>query len=42
MSRTPAIAAGALVRVTGRSPEECLAEIARAGKWDVSTTLWAI
>ena len=40
MSRTPAVAAGALARVTGRSPKECLAEIAKAGKCDVSTTLW--
>ena len=40
LSRTPAIAACALARVNSRSPEECLAEIARAGKCDVSTTLW--
>jgi protein-tyrosine phosphatase len=40
MSRTPAVAACALARVTGRSAEECLAEVARAGKCDVSTTLW--
>lgn len=40
MSRTPAIAATALARVTGRSPEECLADIARTGACDVSTTLW--
>ena len=40
MSRTPAVAACAIARVTGRTPEECLAEIARAGRCDVSTTLW--
>src|SRR5882724_3262130 len=40
MSRTPAVAACALACVTGRSAEECLAEVARAGNCDVSTTLW--
>src|SRR5262249_32464615 len=40
ISRTPAVAACALARVTGRSAEECLADLARDGKCDVSVTLW--
>jgi hypothetical protein len=40
ISRSPAVAACAISRVTGGTPEECLAEIANAGKCDVSTSLW--
>jgi hypothetical protein len=40
MSRSPAVCAGALSLVTDRSPEPCLAEIARGGPTDVSPALW--
>lgn len=41
MSRTPAIAAAALAMITGRSPDECLAEVARGAPADVAPGLWA-
>jgi hypothetical protein len=40
MSRSPAVAAGALSLVAKRSPEECLADVARTGACDVSPLLW--
>src|SRR5262245_25290362 len=40
ISRTPAVAACALAHLKGLPAEECLADLARDGKCDVSTTLW--
>ncbi len=40
MSRTPAIAAGALSIAEGRPIEECLAEIVEGGARDVSPVLF--
>ena len=40
MSRAPAIAAAAIATITGRSMEECLAEVARSGARDVSPGFW--
>jgi protein-tyrosine phosphatase len=41
ISRSPAIAAMALARVSDRAAEECLTAIVGAGPSDVSTSLWA-
>jgi protein-tyrosine phosphatase len=41
MSRSPAVAAGALALHTGRPPEDCLAEVLRGGPGDVSPALGA-
>lgn len=41
MSRAPSISAAAIAKVTGRSPGECLAEIAALRQLDVSSGLWA-
>jgi hypothetical protein len=41
MSRSPAIAAGAIALVTGTPPDECLREIAQHRATDVSPGLWA-
>lgn len=40
MSRSPSIAAAALALVTGRTPEDCLHEIASTGPTDVAPALW--
>lgn len=40
MRRTPAVAAAALSRVHGQSPEECLERIARHHPTDVSPAFW--
>ena len=40
MSRTPAVAAAALARVSGLPPAETLALVARSGAADVSPGLW--
>jgi protein-tyrosine phosphatase len=40
MSRSPAVAAVALATVSGRTPEDCLAEVLRSGAADVSPALW--
>ena len=40
MSRSPAIAAGAMSIVTGRTPDECLSQLTRSGAADVSPALW--
>jgi hypothetical protein len=40
MSRSPAIAAAAVSMISGRAPEECLAEVLRSGAADVSPGLW--
>ena len=40
MSRSPAIAAGAMSIVTGRSPDECLSQVAEFAAADVSPALW--
>ena len=41
MSRGPTIAAASIALLTGRDPEECLAEITSHGPNDVSPILWA-
>lgn len=41
MSRSPAIAAYSIARVTGKSPDNCLLELVESGPHDVSPTLWA-
>jgi hypothetical protein len=40
MSRSLVIAAAAIARLTNRSPDHCLAEIALTGPHDVSPALW--
>ncbi|MBN9517076.1 hypothetical protein J0H58_00930 [bacterium] len=40
MSRTPAIAAGALARVTGCTPADALSLVTAGGPADVSHGLW--
>ncbi len=40
MSRSPAIAAAALSLVSGRTPDECLADVLQGGTGDVSPGLW--
>jgi protein-tyrosine phosphatase len=40
MSRSPAIAAGALARIEGAAPEDCLARLAHSGPIDISPGLW--
>lgn len=40
MSRSPALAAMALHRLSGRPPEECLQELATLGPLDVSPGFW--
>lgn len=41
MSRAPTIAAASIALLTGRDPEECLAEVTSHGPHDVSPILWA-
>jgi protein-tyrosine phosphatase len=41
MSRSPAIAAYSIARITGKSPDACLLELVETGPHDVSPTLWA-
>jgi len=41
MSRAPSIACAALAIATSRDADECLAEIAPDGPYDVSSVLWA-
>ncbi|MCX7420667.1 MAG: dual specificity protein phosphatase family protein [Planctomycetia bacterium] len=41
LSRTPAVAAAALARVTGQSLDESLAIVQRSGSADISPGLWA-
>ena len=41
MSRSPALAAGALALHTGRPPEACLADVLQGGPADVAPALWA-
>ena len=40
MSRSPAIAACGLARALGKTPEECLADIGKVKRTDISPTLW--
>lgn len=40
MSRTPVIAAAGLALATGRTPDECLAEVTAGGPSDVTPQLW--
>lgn len=40
MSRSPAVAAASLAKITGKLPETCLLEIVETGPHDVSPTLW--
>lgn len=40
MSRSPAVAAGAISAVSGRPPDLCLTEIAQSGPADVLPALW--
>src|SRR5436309_2340860 len=40
MSRTPAVAAAALSRATGRTAEQCLAEIVQGAAVDLSPAFW--
>ena len=41
MSRSPAIAAYSIAKITGKSPNACLLELVESGPHDVSPTLWA-
>jgi protein-tyrosine phosphatase len=41
MSRSPAIAAYSIAKITGKSPDACLLELVESGPHDVSPTLWA-
>jgi protein-tyrosine phosphatase len=40
MSRTPAIAAGALALIGGRLPQECLMEVVKGAPADLSPAIW--
>jgi hypothetical protein len=40
MSRSPAVVAAAMARVTGRAADECLCEVFAGGPADVSPMLW--
>jgi hypothetical protein len=40
MSRSPAVAAGAIALVTRRNPAECLREVIRGAPADISPALW--
>ena len=40
MSRSPALAAGAIARLSGRDPDECLSACVASGPADVSPALW--
>ena len=40
LSRSPAVAAAAVALVSGRPPDDCLADLAEAGPHDVAPGLW--
>ncbi len=40
MSRSPTVVAAALALVSGRTPDQCLAEVTQAAPADVSLALW--
>jgi hypothetical protein len=40
MSRSPAVAAGAIALVTGRDPAECLQAVIRGAPADISPAVW--
>lgn len=40
LSRSPSVAAGAIALVSGRNPDECLADVTRGVPADVSSAMW--